>query len=260
MTRTLTTLAMIAFLLVPETLGAEQRPIVAVFNVEKSKKIELDKDTLSELANYLATRITESGTYQVVPRDQIKQRLFAEKKRSHKDCYDQSCQIEIGKELAAEKTLSTRVMKLGKRCTVTLTLYDLKKAATESAASHHGKCSEDDIVNSLDIAVSRLLNLEGSFKKATKKERNSQDNSECRDGIDSGTIKKGFSYRKVIGKLGKPDKKEHEDGVLRKIVYHCPYYLPEPDNPDPKGCRIYFSKAKRVTVCFGCDICWEHGE
>ncbi len=130
---------------------------MAVFGVELGPRVKLPKAACDGVADYLATRLTESGRYQVVPRDQLRQRLVQEKKKSYKECFDQTCQIEIGKELAAEKTLSTKVIRLGKRCTVTLTLYDLRKAATEAAASQHGSCGEDEVIGSLDKALDKLF-------------------------------------------------------------------------------------------------------
>ena len=136
--------------------AGDERPIVVVFNVEV-KNVRLSKGFLDGLADYLSSRLTESGAYQVVPRDQVKQRLVQQKKGSYKECYDQSCQIEIGKELAAEKTLSTKVIKLGNRCTVTLTFYDLKKSTTESAATQHGQCGENKVIESVDKALAKLF-------------------------------------------------------------------------------------------------------
>ncbi len=143
-------------LFLPAVRAGDQRPIVAVFDVEV-KNAKLSKGFLDGLADYLSTRLTESGAFQVVPRDQIKQRLTQQKRGSYKECFDQSCQIEIGKELAAEMTISAKVIKLGNRCTVTLTLYDLRKSTTESAASQHGKCGEDDVIDSLDKALDKLF-------------------------------------------------------------------------------------------------------
>ena len=143
-------------LFLPTARAGEQRPIVVVFNVEATG-VRLSKQYLNGLADYLSSRLTESGAYQVVPRDQVKQRLVQQKKGSYKECYDQSCQIEIGKELAAEKTLSTKVIKLGNRCTVTLTFYDLKKSTTESAATQHGQCGENKVIESVDKALAKLF-------------------------------------------------------------------------------------------------------
>jgi len=97
-----------------------------------------------------------TGDYQVVPRDQLKKRLVAQKANSYRRCYERSCQIEIGKELAAQKTLATQVIKLGSKCGITGTLFDLKRAAAERAATVRGGCSEDEIVTSLEVMVKKL--------------------------------------------------------------------------------------------------------
>jgi hypothetical protein len=91
-----------------------------------------------------------------VPRDQLKKRLLEQKKMSYKQCYDQNCQIELGREMAAEKTLATQIIKIGSSCTVNASLYDLKKAAAETAASVKGKCDEDGLLASIDKVVGEL--------------------------------------------------------------------------------------------------------
>jgi uncharacterized protein (TIGR02145 family) len=164
---------LLLFGLTVSSAWAGKKPIVAIFGVDAAKA-KLSKDLLDQLPDYLATKLTESGKYLVIPKEQVKNRLSAEKKKTYKMCYDQSCQIEIGKELAAEKTLSTKIMKLGSRCTVTLTLYDIRKATTESAASQHGGCKDDMVVESMDKALAKLFgeNKEARIKsKAAERER-----------------------------------------------------------------------------------------
>ncbi|MCA9670081.1 MAG: PEGA domain-containing protein [Myxococcales bacterium] len=139
----------------PSSAYAASAPIVAVFDIE-DKGAGLSAEVRSRLTAYLASSLTATGRFQVVPRAQIKARLRAQKHSSYKKCFDQSCQIEIGKELAAQKSLATQVLKLGSRCAVAATLYDLRRAATERAATVRGGCSEDAIVSSLEAVVKRL--------------------------------------------------------------------------------------------------------
>lgn len=122
----------------------------------------MDSDLLDRLTDYLTTAVTATGRFRVVPRDQLSARLKAEKRRSYKACYQRSCQIEIGKELAAQKSLATTVIKLGSTCAVMGTLYDLLSATTEVAASIRGACGEDAVVASLEKMVSRLAGQPGS--------------------------------------------------------------------------------------------------
>ena len=148
-------LALGAVLWAPLVLTAQRKPIVAVFDVE-AKRIKLDRAALSALSSYLGSRLSESGVYEVVPPDKLKQALVVKKKESYKQCFAQSCQIEIGQELAADKALSTQVMKIGTKCMVTCNLYDLKKSTSGRAATHRGGCTEDGISASFDVVVAKL--------------------------------------------------------------------------------------------------------
>jgi hypothetical protein len=130
--------------------------VVVVFDIQ-DQGARLAKDLLERMSDYLATRLAELAGYQVVPRNDIKTRLQSEKSGTYKACYDQSCQIELGREMAAEKTISGKVVKLGSRCAVTIALYDLRKATTELAAtSERGGCTEDAIVDMLDEVTRKL--------------------------------------------------------------------------------------------------------
>lgn len=143
--------------------SAGSRPVVAVFDIEL-KRLKKPTDLTAGLAEHLATLLTQSGRYRVIPRDQLRSRLSRQQKTSHKSCYDQSCQIEMGREMAAEKTLATRIIKIGKICKVNLTLYDLRSAATDAAASAGGPCDEESLLHSLEQAVNKLS---GQKTKAT---------------------------------------------------------------------------------------------
>lgn len=140
--------------------GAEERPIMAVFGVEV-KGTKLDPGTVDRLTDYLGSLVAARG-FQVIPRSQLRDRLRQEKEVSYQQCYDQSCQIEIGKELAAQKSLATQVLKIGKKCKVTLTLFDLRRAASDNAATASGGCGEDEVVEALEKAVGELLGHGGS--------------------------------------------------------------------------------------------------
>jgi formylglycine-generating enzyme len=136
-------------------LAADGKPIVAVFNLE-AKGLRLKPRLLLTLSDYLADSLAATGAFQVVPRDRLRQRLAAQKKRSYRECYDQSCQIEIGKELAAQSSLAVRLLKIGGTCVVTATLYDLRRAATAAGATSEGACSEDAFRRAIGAVVRKL--------------------------------------------------------------------------------------------------------
>jgi hypothetical protein len=153
--------AMTGFMLCFMTLGladyaaASDRPIVAVFDVEV-KGLKMDPKVLDRLTDYLGALMAERG-YKVVPRSQLRERLRQEKKGSYRRCYDQVCQIDIGKEMAAQKSLATQVLKIGSKCKVTVTLFDLLQSASEGAGTTSGGCNEDGVVESLEKDVANLL-------------------------------------------------------------------------------------------------------
>ncbi len=154
----LTLCVMFVFLQV-SAVSAEttNKPIVAVFDVEAKGAKDLDAAFLDGLSDFLAARLVETGQFQVVPRSALKERLAASKKESFKACYDQSCQIEMGRELAAEKTLAAQVVKLGSSCTITLRLFDLKRAATEKAATEQCNCDADAVLAGVKSALRKLV-------------------------------------------------------------------------------------------------------
>ena len=143
MRRGLSTVQLLVFILLPFSGFADERPIVAVFDME-DRTATFDREVLDNLTEYLSVKLAEGG-YQVIPRDQVRERLVREKVGTYRECFEQSCQIEMGRELAAQKVLSVRILKVAGRCQLAATLYDLKKAATENAASAEGTCDEESM-------------------------------------------------------------------------------------------------------------------
>lgn len=135
--------------------SADERPVVAVFDIQL-RGLKLSQMDRVSLSDYLASRLAESGKFQVIPRDQLVERLASQKRSSFKACYDQRCQIEIGRELAAQKSLASKIMKLGSKCTLTASLFDLRKATTDLAATAKGGCSIDDLTAAIDKIADKL--------------------------------------------------------------------------------------------------------
>ena len=102
-------------------------------------------------------------------RSQVRERLFVQKKQSYRLCYDESCQVEIGKELAANKSLSTRILKLGGRCVLVLNLYDLSSATLDRATSVEGGCQEDALASMVRRASAELAARAAPRRPAARK-------------------------------------------------------------------------------------------
>jgi hypothetical protein len=141
------------------------QPLLAVFDIQV-KRIELDPGLVTGLTDYLASRLVETGKYKVVPRAQLKKQLSGEKKKSFRQCYDQSCQIEIGREVAAQKILSTQILKVGSDCNLSATLFDLRQAAAERAATVRSKCDEEKLSEAIDLLTVKLAGQPADKKKS----------------------------------------------------------------------------------------------
>ncbi len=138
-----------------EAQGKKMTKIVAVFEIE-NRGTSLTKDELTALSDYLGNKLAEQGNYQIIPRDEIRKRILSQKESSYKACYDQHCQIEIGRELAAQFTVSSSVSKVGTICLVNSALYDLRKAATAKTATAEGGCTPEELFGALKKVAIRL--------------------------------------------------------------------------------------------------------
>lgn len=134
---------------------AKEGSIVAVFNIE-DRGSGLNPNVLVNLEDQIVVRLTQLG-YHVVPRDQLRERLKQQKAESYRLCYDQSCQIELGRELAAQKSLSPMLVRIGDSCQLTIVLYDLRSSTTEKAANVRGVCTEESMINAVNVAVDELV-------------------------------------------------------------------------------------------------------
>ena len=133
------------------------KSVVAVFDIQDTRKSRrLTPEQNADLTAYLITLLTNTKRYSTVPKSDLKAALTAQKAQSYDACYDESCQIDIGKEVAAEKSLATRISKLGKKCIIGMTMYDLRKSATENAVQDRVPCDVDSLLEAFEKLVPQL--------------------------------------------------------------------------------------------------------
>jgi hypothetical protein len=137
------------------TPGRPRSVIVAVFDIEDQSG-RIGASTLAQLTEYLAARLTQVCGYKVIPRDQLRERLVKQKRESYRQCFDQRCQIELGKAMAAEKSLATKLIRAGKACALTSMLYDLRSEATERAATVKTECTEEALLGGMEQLAKQL--------------------------------------------------------------------------------------------------------
>jgi hypothetical protein len=129
--------------------------VIAVFDVADPSGI-LKAPTLEALSEYLAAQLTATAGAKVVPRAQLRKRLVKERKNSYKRCFDESCQIEMGKAVAAQKSLATKILRVGKLCAIAASLFDLRSETTEGAATVDTSCKEDALLAGIKALVRKL--------------------------------------------------------------------------------------------------------
>jgi hypothetical protein len=134
---------------------AASRPIVAVFGIQDASK-RLGSDVLDQLSEYLSTQVAATGRYRIVPRDRLRERLVDERRKSYRACFDEACQIELGKALAAQKSLSSKLLRVGERCALTSVIYDLRTETTEAAASVDTACSVEALLGAARQVAQQL--------------------------------------------------------------------------------------------------------
>ena len=135
--------------------GTAERVTVAVFDIRDSST-HFPPTTIDQISRYLAVRLAETGRFRVVPRDQLRERLYENKKAGYEVCYDQSCQIELGKAVAAQGSLATDLLKIGDRCAISSSLYDLRTETTRAAASVQTNCTANELMTGIDGLVAKL--------------------------------------------------------------------------------------------------------
>jgi hypothetical protein len=134
---------------------APRSSIVAAFDIVDAAS-ELDRDVRAQLSEYAAARIAQTMGYRLVPREELRVRLSAQKADSYRSCFDQACQIELGKALAAEKSLATKLIRVGETCALIATVFDLETETAELSASVKTRCQQSSLLEGLDELVGEL--------------------------------------------------------------------------------------------------------
>ncbi len=151
----LTLLATACCLTFCQAAEAREAVVVAVFNIE-FKRVKMARSAREALRDYIEVRLAASRAYEVVPKHKIKKVLSKRKLRSYQKCFKESCQIELGAELSADRTLATKAMRIGRVCVVAMNLYHLKRMTSVKGVTVTGKCTEQGIMTSIREAVTKL--------------------------------------------------------------------------------------------------------
>lgn len=117
---------------------------VAVFDIEARGLPDFTTESLSNFSDLLDGVVSGTG-YATVPRSTIKKGLKQQQADSFKACYDESCQIDIGKAVAAQKAFASTWTKLGDACVLTVKLFDLRQEVTEFSMNVDAVCTQSGL-------------------------------------------------------------------------------------------------------------------
>lgn len=133
--------------------------VVAVMDVRTvtAGKGALDESLMQNIGDQLRIFMAEQGVRTVDRNAQKKEQLSLVKADSYKGCYDDNCQIELGKALAASHILRTNITQFGRLCVLNGELIDLKAEVATSAASSRGDCEEEGFLQMCEDIAKALV-------------------------------------------------------------------------------------------------------
>lgn len=139
--------------------GGGAAPVVAVFDVFDPSG-RFDPKVVETLSATLAAILAETGAFRLVPREQVRERLRRSKGDSYRQAYDEGSQIELGKALAAQRTLATQLLRVGHGCAISATFFDLKTETAGAGALVETGCGEKELLAALRRVVQKLMEQE----------------------------------------------------------------------------------------------------
>lgn len=138
--------------------------VIAVMNVEDINadvaERAIDRGLVRNLGDQIRVFVAQQGVRTVDRGAQdkaLKDQISTLKSESYKSCYDDSCQIELGKALAASHILRTRITRFGSRCVLNGELIELRSEVTMAAASSQGNCEAEGFLRMGEDVARNLI-------------------------------------------------------------------------------------------------------
>lgn len=142
----------------PSAASAQSTPKVAVMPVQDTSGT-FGEETVREATEYLRGGIAAADGYIVVgegrQHEKLDELIDEKKKESYEECYDENCQIEVGKALAADTILRTRISHFG-TCVLNVELIDLAREASTDGAQEKFACNMEGLTGAVDEVMADL--------------------------------------------------------------------------------------------------------
>ena len=136
---------------------AQATGIVAVFPIEARDISGLAPADIQKFTGLLDTVVSQSG-WRTVPRTAVRrEQLVQAKAESYDTCYDDACQIELGRAVSADKILVSTWVAFAEACELTIKLFDVATELTELAARAQSTCDESGLWAAIDEVGGKLV-------------------------------------------------------------------------------------------------------
>lgn len=137
-----------------------ERKVIAVMPIEIARTASVARSIAEGLTDQLRVSLAGRGI-RVIDRGQqeraLKEIIEDAQARSYDACTDASCQIPLGKALAATHILRTSLSRFGKMCAMTAELIALRESVTVKANTSRGNCTEEGL---LDAATELIAGID----------------------------------------------------------------------------------------------------
>jgi len=161
----------IVFFSVFSVLTGQEKDRLAVMEIlDDSGK--MNKKTIKNATSYLFDKFTESKKYWIIPeseRDRALVEMFENQtKQSRQLCIDEKCQLSLSQQLSANFLVNSNIRPIGKRCVLSVKIFDIEKRAGTEAWNEKFDCNEAGLIEAVDNVFNRLMGYEP--EKPTEKE------------------------------------------------------------------------------------------
>jgi hypothetical protein len=151
---TMKTKCTIAAILLAASLIAQNKPSVAVLNIDSKGII----NNSEEMGYLVRLELEKTGAYSVLDKYEVKE-ITAANKIDMATCFSKSCLIETGKLLKVEKMISGNVERFGEKIVISLRLIDVESGKVEKNESTE-YLNLPEIQKMVGISVKKLVGQE----------------------------------------------------------------------------------------------------
>ena len=131
---------------------ASHNAAVAVVPVALGAESGLGAEDVEKFTEFLDASVGARG-FKMVARSEVRLEADRLRQESYKDCYDESCQIEVGKAVAAQKVVIARWYRIASSCTLSLKLLDLRTLLATTVLEEDYPCTEAGLQKAIRAGV-----------------------------------------------------------------------------------------------------------